>query len=200
MNEMIQMREAAIRCLPSFSGGITVKKCTKEPALVRFFNIYSNICEKIGLVLATTSGCIMLFSLLVGVITRLIPNITPAIWSEEIARMCMLWLTSNGASVAYKRLELVKFNLISDALPKKMRYLLEIFSFICIFIVLIILIHFGYDMLLLKMKVHAAATKISYFWWALGLFIGFVLMLVHTLKHLADQFSQWKSVMKGAAD
>ena len=174
-----------------------MEKNANKSAVRNAIDICSGFCEKIGIGLATASGCIMLFSLLVGVITRLLPNITPAIWSEEIARMCMLWLTSNGASVAYKRLELVKFNLITDALPKKLRYLMEIFSFICIFIVLIILIYYGYDMLLLKMKVRASATKISYFWWALGLFVGFILMLVHTVKHLADEFSQWKQVMKG---
>lgn len=164
---------------------------------MKTINLLSDFCEKIGIVFATASGCIMLFSLLVGVITRWLPFMTPAIWSEEVARMCMLWLTANGASVAYKRLELVKFNLIIDAVPEKVRFFLEIACYLCIISVLVVILNSGYDMLLLKMRVRAAATKISYFWWALGLYIGFVLMAVHTLKMLIDHLSTWNKVMKG---
>lgn len=168
-------------------------------ALRRVLNISSNFCEKIGIVLSTMSGFVMLFSLLVGVITRWLPFMTPAIWSEEVARMCMLWLTANGASVAYKRLELVKFNLIIDAVPEKVRFFLEVVCYLCIISVLVVILNSGYDMLLLKMKVRAAATKISYFWWALGLYIGFAMMAVHTLKMFVDHLCTWNKVMKGGA-
>lgn len=157
----------------------------------------SAAAERIGIVFATASGFIMLFSLLVGVGTRWLPFMTSAIWSEEIARMCMLWLTSNGASVAYNRLEMVRFNLLTDALPKKLRQLLEIVSDICILVVLGILLKYGYEMLLLKAKVEAAATHISYFWWALGLYIGFVLMVFHGVKFLVKHLLECKQVWKG---
>lgn len=175
------------------------KKNFGDSVFMRTVNGCSDISEKIGIVLAAGSGFIMLFSLLTGVITRWLPFMTPAIWSEEIARMCMLWLTTNGASVAYKRLELVRFNLVVDLFPEKIRYLLEIVSYICIGIVLVFLLKYGYEMLLLKMKVKAAATQISYFWWALGLYIGFVLMAVHTVKFLAGYLGNWKQVMKGGS-
>ena len=81
-----------------------------------------DLAERVGIVLATASGFVMLFSLLVGVATRWLPFMTSAIWSEEIARMCMLWLTSNGASVAFNRLELVRFNLLTDIMPEKVRH------------------------------------------------------------------------------
>lgn len=157
----------------------------------------SGWAERIGIVLATGSGFIMLFALLVGVATRWLPFMTSAIWSEEIARMCMLWLTANGASVAYKRSDLVKFNLLVDLFSAKVRYVLELFSYLCIAAVLGVLLKYGYEMLLLKMKVRAAATRISYFWWALGLYIGFVLMAVHTVRFLAIHVKNWNQVMKG---
>ncbi|MCI9533856.1 MAG: TRAP transporter small permease subunit [Lachnospiraceae bacterium] len=157
----------------------------------------SEWAERIGIVLATGSGFIMLFALLVGVTTRWLPFMTSAIWSEEIARMCMLWLTANGASVAYKRADLVRFNLLVDLFSKKVRYLLELVSYVCVGIVLGVLLKYGYEMLLLKMRVRAAATRISYFWWALGLYIGFVLMAVHTVWFAAGHVKDWKKVMKG---
>ena len=157
----------------------------------------SALAERFGIVLATASGFVMLFSLLVGVATRWLPFMTSAIWSEEIARMCMLWLTSNGASVAFNRMEMVRFNLLTDALPFKLRHLLEIVSDICILIVLGILLKYGYDMLLLKAKVEAAATHISYFWWALGLYIGFVLMVFHDVKFLAKHLLECRTVWRG---
>lgn len=173
------------------------KKKQKSSWLLKVIDGCSLWSERIGIVLATGSGFIMLFSLLVGVTTRWLPFMTSAIWSEEIARMCMLWLTANGASVAYKRTELVKFNLLVDLFPEKLRYIMEIVSYICIAVVLVILLKYGYEMLLLKMKVKAAATRISYFWWALGLYIGFVLMAVHTVKFLADHVRGLGQVMKG---
>lgn len=175
------------------------KDLESKPIALQILDSFSDMCEKLGIVLATGSGFIMLFSLLVGVATRWLPFMTSAIWSEEIARMCMLWLTTNGASVAYKRLELVKFNLLTDVLPEKMRYILELFSYICIFVVLLVLLRGGFEMLLLKMKVKAAATHISYFWWALGMYIGFLLMVVHTVKHLMYHLYKWNQIMKGGA-
>ena len=175
------------------------KKEAKKLWILKAIDGCSFWSERIGIVLAAGSGFIMLFSLLVGVTTRWLPFMTSAIWSEEIARMCMLWLTANGASVAYKRIELVKFNLLVDMFPEKLRYIMEFVSYICIAIVLIILLKYGYEMLLLKMRVKAAATRISYFWWALGLFIGFVLMAVHTVKFLIDHIRGWGQVMKGGA-
>lgn len=165
--------------------------------IVKGINKCSDLCEKAGIALATASGFIMLFSLLAGVITRWLPFTTTVIWSEEIARMCMLWLTANGASVAYRRSELVNFNLLVDLFSERVRYLLQIVSYIFISVVLVVLLRDGFDMLLLKMRVKAAATHISYFWWALGLYIGFVLMAVHTLKFFVDYLGRWKRVMKG---
>lgn len=168
-----------------------------EGALLSGLERCSQVAEKIGIVLAAASGFVMLFSLLTGVATRWLPFMTSAIWSEEIARMCMLWLTTNGASVAYRRLELVRFNLLTDILPKKVQYILEIVADICILITLAILLYYGYDMLVLKSKVEAAATHISYFWWALGLYIGFILMTVHGITQFVQHLSQWNSVWKG---
>ena len=146
------------------------KKEAKKPWVLKVIDGCSFWSERVGIVLAAGSGFIMLFSLLVGVATRWLPFMTSAIWSEEIARMCMLWLTANGASVAYKRIELVKFNLLVDVFPEKLKYVMEFVS-----------------------------TRISYFWWALGLYIGFVLMAVHTVKFLADHIRGWGQVMKGGA-
>lgn len=172
------------------------KNLKKVPGLGAL-ELCSSLAERVGIVLATASGFVMLFSLLVGVATRWLPFMTSAIWSEEIARMCMLWLTSNGASVAFNRLELVRFNLLTDIMLEKVRHLLEIVSDVCILIVLCILLKYGYDMLLLKAKVEAAATHISYFWWALGLYIGFVLMVFHGVKFLVKHLLECKTVWRG---
>lgn len=157
----------------------------------------SKIVEYLGLFFATASGFVMLFSLLVGVVTRWLPFMTSAIWSEEIARMCMLWLTTNGASVAFRHMELVRFNLLTDMLPKKIQYVLEVTSSLCTLIVLGVLLKYGYEMLVLKSKVEAAATHISYFWWALGLYLGFVFMTIHAIKFLFEDIVRGKAVLKG---
>ena len=46
-------------------------------------------------------------------------------------------------------------------------------------------------------KVEAAATHISYFWWALGLYIGFVLMVFHGVKFLVKHLLECKTVWRG---
>ncbi|MCC8060136.1 MAG: TRAP transporter small permease [Clostridiales bacterium] len=154
--------------------------------VIKIMQKFSNICAAIGKILATVSGFIMLFSLLIGVFTRYLPFLTSAIWTEEIARMMMLWITTTGASVAFSKRELVNFNILIDSLPKKLHEFMDVINSILILIVLGVLLHYGYDMLLLKMKVTASATHLSYFWWALGFYIGFVLMTVHAIRHLVE--------------
>ncbi len=156
------------------------------PKAITFLRKGSIVVEKIGIVISTLAGFVMLFAILTGVFTRYFPFMTTVIWSEEVARMMMLWLTTTGGSVAFSRRELVNFNLIIDALPERGRKILTVFNSIFVLICLGVLVYFGYDMLLLKAKVTASATKISYFWWALGFYIGFVLMVWHAVRHLVE--------------
>lgn len=160
---------------------------TKEnPAILRFLSKLSHIVELMGKFISAIAGFVMLFSLLTGVFTRYLPFMTTAIWSEEIARMMMLWITTTGASVAFSRKELVKLDLVIGALPDKPRKIMNIINDVFVLIVLGILLYYGYGMLLLKAKVTVAATHMSYFWWALGFYIGFIFMAIHAIRHLVE--------------
>ena len=59
--------------------------CKEEEVLPRLSKELGigDLAERVGIVLATASGFVMLFSLLVGVATRWLPFMTSAIWSED---------------------------------------------------------------------------------------------------------------------
>ena len=70
------------------------KNLKKMPGLGAL-ELCSSFAERVGIVLATASGFVMLFSLLVGVATRWLPFMTSAIWSEESEK----WLESSRGIV-----------------------------------------------------------------------------------------------------
>jgi TRAP-type C4-dicarboxylate transport system permease small subunit len=60
-------------------------------------------------------------------------------WPEEAARMLMIWMMALTAPSAYRWGGFVSITMISDALPQKIRHLLEILTFVLAGIVLFVL-------------------------------------------------------------
>lgn len=51
-------------------------------------------------------------------------------WTDELARLCLAWLTFVGAAVVMKRGSHIKVELITEALPAKARALLDLVIYI----------------------------------------------------------------------
>ena len=148
----------------------------------------SNCVDRVARIIVVITGILMLTSLSLGVFTRYVIK-DPFIWTEEIARFCMLWLTFNGASIIMKKRELINFKFLLNNLSEKTRGILRIFITLFIIIFLLIFLYYGYEAMLVNTRVIASATGISLFWPSLGLYLGAVFMVIHSLDMLFEQIT-----------
>jgi len=158
--------------------------------IARLLNTVSNYIDKVAKIIVVISGIIMLISLSLGVFTRYVLK-DPLIWTEEIARFCMLWLTFNGASIIMKKKELINFIFLFNMFPKKAREVLKIFFITCIMIFLFVFLYIGYEALIINAEAKASAPGIALFWPSLGLYIGAIFMFIHSVEMLFQELLEF---------
>jgi TRAP-type transport system small permease protein len=69
--------------------------------------------------------------LIVSVVVQLLGRggmIPAAIWTEEAARFCLLWLAAFGAGLAFRSGDMVNVDLVSEALPDPWPWRLRLLS------------------------------------------------------------------------
>lgn len=140
----------------------------------------SGICGKIGEVAIGICGIGILVSMIFAIVPRLFFGFSFA-WPEEVARYLMIWVAFVGSSVAMKRSELVSFEFFVSLFKGKRKYIAHLVSRAITLYFLVAFIWVGTQMLPSYMKSRAIGVPITLFWPALGLFVGGVFMLVHTL-------------------
>ena len=154
--------------------------------LADVFHTMSNIANKAAICFSIAAGTIMFVSLICGVFSRYI-LLSPFLWTEEVARFGMIWLTFNGASIIMKRREMVKFRMLTDIIPESFARILRLLCSLSILAFLVVFLVVGYEALLINMNIHAAATRIARFWPSLGLYLGAIIMIFHTIDMIFEQ-------------
>ena len=159
--------------------------------LWRAVRAVSDLLVPIATTIAGVAGGVMLISLLCGVFSRMIPWIKPFIWTEEVARMCMLWMTMNAASVVFKKKELVRFGFIIDHMSYKKQRVMNLIYMVIIGVFLFVFLKYGYSVMMVNKRIKLSATKIPQFYPSLGLYIGGVFMAVHLVEQFLYQLLHW---------
>lgn len=103
----------------------------------------------------------------------------PLFWPEELARFLMVWITFIGGSIALRRGSLFSFTIISGSLSGRIAHYYNVIVNMASLIFICWFLFYGLDALKLYSKFTSMATGITYYWSALGLFIGAVLMISH---------------------
>jgi TRAP-type C4-dicarboxylate transport system permease small subunit len=90
-------------------------------------------------------GALMLFSLAAGVLFRYVFS-DPLVWSDEVAILCLVWITFLGASMSVKQHNSPAITFLMDKLSGTPRKILLIIGMIItlIFIGTVIYISFGW--------------------------------------------------------
>ncbi|QNB46029.1 TRAP transporter small permease subunit [Thermanaerosceptrum fracticalcis] len=148
--------------------------------------VISDKLNSIAEIISIIIGIVLLGSLSMGVFSRYVIK-NPYIWTEEIARFCMIWLTFIGGSVAMKQRELVNFSVLIDSIPAKFSKFLRLVNTLLIILFIAIFLRYGIDALKLFMRMKASATGLSLFWPSVGLYLGAIFMLVHSIHMLLEQ-------------
>lgn len=148
--------------------------------LVTAIDGISAICGRIGEIIIGICGLGILISMLFAIVPRSFLGFSYA-WPEEVSRYLMIWVAFVGASVALKRSELVSFEFFVSLCRGKSKYMANLTARLITLYFLVIFIQVGTQMLPSYLKSKASGVPITLFWPALGLFVGGIFMLVHTV-------------------
>lgn len=85
------------------------------------------------------SFMVLIAAVMIQVVGRTVVQSSP-VWTEELTRFALLYLTAFGAGLALRSGDLVNVDLFSESLPGVGPWILRLFSAICIVIVCVLLL------------------------------------------------------------
>lgn len=167
-----------------------VKKRNWYNKAVYVVTLISDFLNQICCMVVVVVGIIMTASLVWGVFTRFVLK-NPAIFTEEIARFCLVWLAFIGSSIAMKRKDLTSFRIVVDRLPLRGQKFMEIVGTVLLMTYLVIFIKSGNDAMGIFERQKASVTKIPLIYPAMGLYIGACVMMIHAVSQLMIQVNEF---------
>lgn len=142
---------------------------------------------------------VMLFAMVLQVFCRYVLNY-PLLWPEEVTKFSMVWLAFIGASIGLKKGIHVSFNLIVDRFSGRIRRYFGASATICVFAFTGIGMGVGICVLIATTG-ESSALRISLFWPKLGMIIGFLFMLIHSIYYTLSHFHiVFKTNSEGVVD
>lgn len=130
----------------------------------------------------------LLIALLTAMVAVVFANVvmryvfgTSVIWSEEVARHLMIWLTFAGSGLALRSGAQIGVDSLQDALPPAAARALRGFLAITMLLLFVALAWYGVDYALRTRFQTSAALGISMIYVYIGMPVGCVLLAVHLL-------------------
>src|SRR5690606_3206996 len=105
----------------------------------------------------------------------------PLTWSEELARYVFIWLSFLGGWLAWARREHLGIDLLAQALPPRLRWLLLRFCEIIVVAFAIAAMVFGRRILEISVNQPSAVLRLPMAWVYLAFYVGMTLIVVQTL-------------------
>ncbi|MTI13920.1 TRAP transporter small permease [Sansalvadorimonas verongulae] len=127
-------------------------------------------------------------------------------WTEELSVICFIWATYLGGSSCYKHKLHLGVDIIISMLPEGMRQRFQIMLYLFLLALHSVMVWLSFDYLMLSSK-STPVMGISYFYINSVLVLSFGLMVLHTLRFLAQEISalrnpqsQLNTSLNGAAE
>jgi TRAP-type C4-dicarboxylate transport system permease small subunit len=105
-------------------------------------------------------------------------------WSEEVGRMCLVWISFLGASAVYKRGGHIGIHFLVQRLPHRARRILAILLLLLSFIFFAVMILFGFSFVAFTAGQKTAALGIPKSIPYLAIPISGLMFFLHGLSHL----------------
>lgn len=119
------------------------------------------------------------------VFSRFILN-SPLIWSEELVRFLLIWMTMLGSAVlCYDDSHLAVTALI-EHLPLKICLILDVLNKLIIFFMLIFSSFYSYKLIKASYYTSSGALNISFALWRAAAPVGCILMAIYTIYRLVQ--------------
>lgn len=146
----------------------------------------ADILEMVVAVPLMILGGAMVVVVVAGTFWRYALN-NPLLWTEEAARYLMIWVVLIGASVAMRRREHVRINVVVKMLPQFVQPAVRLASNVLIALFLYVLIKEGWEVSVMARMQMSAALRISMFWPTLAVpLAGFFTLLQLVLQIIID--------------
>ena len=109
---------------------------------------------------------------------------TALIWSEEIARYMLVWLTFIGAGSVHKRMGHISIDLLRNALPAKVQKPFQIVTHLICVVAFVVVVYFGIAYIQVTQAQLSAAMRIPMWYAYIAMPIGGATMLLHSVSHI----------------
>lgn len=133
----------------------------------------------------------LLFSVtILGVLFRYV-LMAPLRWSEELARMLLIWIVFFGGSIATREGKHLKLDFFENIFPPMFKRIIELFSILLGLLFLAILLYTSYSMMTEIGKVsRLSVIRVSMAYPYLALPAGAFLMIFQLINNLLQKFSK----------
>ncbi len=110
-------------------------------------------------------------------------------WSEEVARVLMVWMTFTAVPLAWRKSidgvdEFVRVDIATRMIPVRVAVIVEALSLLAILVFLAVLGWKGFELAVRSAGQILASIKISFFWIYLSIPVGCTLMCIATLERM----------------
>ncbi|MBA7511402.1 hypothetical protein ES705_03395 [subsurface metagenome] len=118
----------------------------------------------------------------------------PLAWTEELARITLVWLVFWGSAIAVRRKKHLSISFLVNRLPRKIRLCIDIFNQFAMMSFLGIAAYTGYQVMLITKSIVTPALGISYLWFYIIVPISCIFMFLQMTFVVIDNI---KKIKKG---
>lgn len=151
-----------------------------------------NFLKKFELYLGSIFISVTIITVIMNVFTRYFLKFT-YFWAEEIAVGCFIWTIFLGTAAAYREKALIGVEAVVVLLPRKVRDIVETFTFLLLSVINIVMFWFSYTYVSTSNKI-TSALELPYDYINYAIVLSFLLMTIYSLMHSYESF---KDLFKG---
>ena len=136
----------------------------------------------LGSIFISVTICVVIMN----VFTRYVLKFT-YFWAEEVAVGCFVWTIFLGTAAAYRQKALIGVEAVVVLLPKKIRKIVEFFTYILLTCLSGLMFWFSYGYVSTSSKI-TAALEISYAYINSSIILAFGLMTIYSIIFSVESF------------
>lgn len=132
---------------------------------------------------------VIIFVLFAGVVLRYAFS-SPLFWSEEIAVLCMIWMTFLAGAILVREDKNVVITVFADLFAEKTQNRIKIFADFLVLIILVVMLYLSWILTDKLAFSTTPALRISEVWFGWSMIVGFGLMLFYQVQKMVAVFTR----------
>lgn len=151
----------------------------------RFIKVADNIIGFVGQTLSVLCLIVVLVSIFAQVFCRFLLGFS-LIWSEEVGRYLLIWITFTGFGVLAKEKKMMSIMLVVDLLPTKLKIVAKILADLLSITFMVFICYYGFLLVELAMIQLTVVTEIPMGYVYLVIPVGAAFYIIHTIVGYID--------------